>query len=61
MEKGFGMENSFIFNVEIDEKRVDVCLREQDRSAKELIASDMFGKKKTLSFGNIYNYLLILS
>ena len=55
MEKGFGMENSFIFNVKIDGKGVGVSLTEQDKSAKEVIASDMFCKKKTLSFGNIYN------
>ena len=45
---------SFIFNVEIDRKGAGACLTEQDKSAKEVIASDMSGKKKALSFGNIY-------
>ena len=49
------MPISFIFNVEIDGKGEGACLTEQDKSAKEVIASDMSGKKKALSFGNIYN------
>ena len=46
---------SFIFNAEIDEKGAGPCLIEQHKSAKEVIASDMSGKKEALSFGNIYN------
>ena len=45
----------FTFNVEIDGKRAGACLTEHDKGAKEVIASDMSGRKKTLSLGNIYN------
>ena len=41
--------------MEIDEKGADACSTEQDKSTKEVKASDMSGKKKALSFGNIYN------
>ena len=45
----------FAFNVEIDGKGAGACLTEHDKGAKEAIASDMSGRKKTLSLGNIYN------
>ena len=41
--------------MEIDEKGAGACLTEQDKSTKEVIVSNMSGKKKALSFGNIYN------
>ena len=45
----------FTFYVEIDGKGAGACLTEHDKGAKEVIASDMSGRKKTLSFGNIHN------
>ena len=45
----------FAFNVEIDGKGAGACLTEHEKGAKEVIASDMSGRKKTLSLGNIYN------
>ena len=41
--------------MEIDGKGAGACLTEQDKSAKEVRASDMSGKKKALSLGNVYN------
>ena len=41
--------------MQIDGKGAGACVTEQDKSAKEVITSDMSGKKKELSFGNIYN------
>ena len=45
----------FTFYVEIDGKGAGACLTEHDKGAKEVIASDMSDRKKTLSLGNIYN------
>ena len=39
---------SFIFNVEIDGKGEGTCLTEQDKSAKEVIVSNMSQKTKAL-------------